>query len=930
LHKSFNDFFQAATGLKNFAFQEKFARELPSLVSVPTGLGKTAMVVIGWLWRRFGGDEALRKDTPRRLVYCLPMRVLVEQTRDCVLDWLDAMGLLAGSVERSLSRESGRRGRIKGNTYKWDRGAAAGRVSVHVLMGGEDEDDWDIFPEHDAIIIGTQDMLLSRALNRGYAAARARWPMQFGLLHTDCLWVFDEIQLMGAGLATSAQLEAFRRILPTKNAPIATNGHGCRSVWMSATMQRDWLNTVDFEPFLKDATQLTFDVEEELKADGLGENSRQAILDRWKAARPLTKAGASSADPGRLATEILAAHKPGTRTIVVLNTVERACTLFKALDAVTSAGRRRSRSRCTPADVELAPEAKPTLVLLHSRFRPAERQLAIESALGAPPPGGTIIVSTQVIEAGVDVSATTLFTELAPWASLVQRFGRCNRRGEANQAAQVFWIDLLSKHAAPYPAEVLDEARNRLQAFGKRPEHERDVGLQRLPAVNLEFEHKEVIRRRDFIDLFDTTPDLAGNDIDIDRFVREIETSDVRVFWRSWNSKAPPKDKEWRKVDRGELCPVPVEQLHRFASQRDRSVWRWDQLGGHWVRPEVIYPGQVYLIHAEEKDGLLLTPGYDPRYGWGISHAGAVPPVATSLQAQPRDDDEYDDEGLSITGSFQSIAEHTDHVCTQLASILPKVDVSPREAHLLCLSARWHDLGKSHEAFQIKISDGELFTDKEPRPKRDGRWKEWAGCRDVAKAPKGFWTLHGKADHGFRRCFRHELASALAVLQRPHEELGVEQLADDELNLVAYLVAAHHGKVRLSIRSLPNEGRPRKPDGKPADNKRFARGVWDDDPLPETVLGHAADGSPIKAPPLRLSLEPMEIGLCQAPPFAGQPSWAERMIRLRDTIGPFRLAYLEAILRAADARGSMLAETQDLVAGPPAGIGTNGEDPQHE
>ncbi|HOQ85333.1 MAG TPA: CRISPR-associated helicase/endonuclease Cas3, partial [Phycisphaerae bacterium] len=112
MHKSFNDFFQAATGLKNFAFQEKFARELPSLVSVPTGLGKTAMVVIGWLWRRFGGDEALRKDTPRRLVYCLPMRVLVDQTRDCVLDWLDAMGLLARSVERSLSRESGRRGRI--------------------------------------------------------------------------------------------------------------------------------------------------------------------------------------------------------------------------------------------------------------------------------------------------------------------------------------------------------------------------------------------------------------------------------------------------------------------------------------------------------------------------------------------------------------------------------------------------------------------------------------------------------------------------------------------------------------------------------------------------------------------------------------------------------------------------------------------------
>jgi hypothetical protein len=32
------------------------------------------------------------------------------------------------------------------------------------------------------------------------------------------------------------------------------------------------------------------------------------------------------------------------------------------------------------------------------------------------------------------------------------------------------------------------------------------------------------------------------------------------------------------------------------------------------------------------------------------------------------------------------------------------------------------------------------------------------------------------------------------------------------------------------------------------------------------------------------------------------------MIRLRDTLGPFRLAYLEAILRAADWRASKRAE----------------------
>lgn len=48
-------------------------------------------------------------------------------------------------------------------------------------MGGEETDlDWDVWPEKPAILIGTQDMLLSRALNRGYGMNRYRWPMHFG------------------------------------------------------------------------------------------------------------------------------------------------------------------------------------------------------------------------------------------------------------------------------------------------------------------------------------------------------------------------------------------------------------------------------------------------------------------------------------------------------------------------------------------------------------------------------------------------------------------------------------------------------------------------------------------------------------------------------------------------------------------------------
>jgi hypothetical protein len=89
----------------------------------------------------------------------------------------------------------------------------------------------------------------------------------------------------------------------------------------------------------------------------------------------------------------------------------------------------------------------------------------------------------------------------------------------------------------------------------------------------------------------------------------------------------------------------------------------------------------------------------------------------------------------------------------------------------------------------------------------------------VAKAPEAWWNRRYDRKH-----FRHELASALAIL---HPQSG---LRDDQLDLIAYLAAAHHGKVRLSIRSLPEEKRP-------SDARRFARGIWDGDLLPPVELG---------------------------------------------------------------------------------------------
>ena len=54
----FERFFFEATGHSPYPWQATVARDgLPELIDVETGAGKTAGVVLGWLWRRLHAHE---------------------------------------------------------------------------------------------------------------------------------------------------------------------------------------------------------------------------------------------------------------------------------------------------------------------------------------------------------------------------------------------------------------------------------------------------------------------------------------------------------------------------------------------------------------------------------------------------------------------------------------------------------------------------------------------------------------------------------------------------------------------------------------------------------------------------------------------------------------------------------------------------------
>jgi CRISPR-associated endonuclease/helicase Cas3 len=633
--------------------------------------------------------------------------------------------------------------------------------------------------------------------------------------------VIDEIRLCPESTTTLRQLAAFGKAFRTAE-PF---GLTC----MSATVPEGLLETAD----------------NRVRGDVVGilpEERTGALAVRLGAERTIRRLDAEPGDYKAIGAAARERHRAGTLTLVVLNTVEAARAVYKTL--------RGGPFECT---------------LLHSRFRALERAELMATITGQPE--DRIVVSTQVVEAGIDLSAEVLITEVAPWPSLVQRAGRCNRTGLVNKA-ELWWV----RPAKPQPYEQadIDASSVELARLDGRAVTGEDL-LSRDVAVTET--QVAVLRRSDFTALFDTAPDLSGTDVDISPYVRDAEDLDAQLAWATWTADvatgAPPA--EARAPGAEFRCRVPLGQVNALA--RDVPVWRLDQVLGRWTRvtPQArARPGEVLLVSAA--DG-----GYDPVTGFDLAARGPVPASPSiDLITDPATgtEDPYQSDPSNVAQhDWVRLDQHSEDSRNHAAALLSVIGPAlPDGAARSAVTAAYlHDVGKAHKIWQ----DALCSLAPEERQGEIAAGRPWA--KSGTDKPLRF---EGAV------AFRHELASLL-ILDGPLNDL----LGDaPDADLARYLVLAHHGKLRVQVRD-------------PADPAVLAAGEASEQKLLGLEEGTTADVPPLLGQPstqLTVNLDQFRLG--------GERSWTRTALGLRDRYGPFVLAYLEAIVRVADWRASAGSE----------------------
>lgn len=386
-------------GQRPFAWQERLLDSVleqgrwPDRVVAPTGSGKTAVIDVHVFATAVTAATSARIRLPRRLALVVARRVVVDSHDEHARSVAGLLIQGGGVLSEVAAALTGLRLSIG------QRGEAVEPLVTARLRGGVPPPrSWLDSPEACAVLTATPDMLGSRLLMQGYGSSSRAWPREAGLLALDTVVVVDEAHLSRQLLRTARRVGDL-----TAASGTALTGAvpALQVVETSATPEQGGGTEVGVTPE---------DLSDEVLAARLTRPkpvSLHPVAD-W----PLTGKG-SSVRPsiGAVVDAVRATHAAHGSTV--------GCVLNRVAAAVEVASRLREGGlsvellvgRQRPADVDALRRRRPGL-------------LSIQGSSEVD-----VLVATQTVEVGVDLDLAALVTELAPGAALAQRSGRVNRVG---------------------------------------------------------------------------------------------------------------------------------------------------------------------------------------------------------------------------------------------------------------------------------------------------------------------------------------------------------------------------------------------------------------------------------------------------------------------------------------------------------------------
>lgn len=394
----------------------------PQLVDLPTGSGKTDLIVI-WLlalaW--YARDKENHTPIPRRMAWVVNRRVLVQQVFE-----------LADRLQKKLKSDSEESGELPPALRSLCRNSTGDCFRVVQLRGQlVDDREWSFDPSIPQLIIGTVDQIGSRLLFQGYGLGKWARPLHAALLGVDAWICVDEAHLVPEFALTLRQIRLHTSV-PLDATAEASLGNIFRKLPF-------WSTELSATPALaRPEPDAVFHIVDEDRDDA-------AIADRLLAADSRSVRFSWISDSKKLAEELamqaIAVAANGAAIAVFCRTVKDAEKVSGILSkrpefknrVLTITGRLRGYER-----VRL--ENHP----LFSRFQGDRSRVDTNEPVA-------FLVGTAAAEVGLDADADAIVCDLAPMPTLLQRLGRLDRRGILSRRAR--------ETGKPFPTMTIVDAK---------------------------------------------------------------------------------------------------------------------------------------------------------------------------------------------------------------------------------------------------------------------------------------------------------------------------------------------------------------------------------------------------------------------------------------------------------------------------------------